>query len=223
MLFRSAKQFNFVTVSLVFLVLLVGIGCASQKPLPYSYTSPQPLPVTGPKLIIAELKDERSRDEMDKVLKVQESVEEVVFKEMEGAGIFREVEQRREGDGESFTLKPTIRELRWEVPDYDRKLGIAIGIGVATGGIGGFIYGSTGTDVYGYSSMQFVLLHGEKEILTKEYKAKAIEKKSKLACDTAPTYREMAAKALQQIMLEFKSDLQKVDWSGARAQVSKVE
>lgn len=212
MLLRLVRQYNLAPLSLILLVVFCGVGCVSQKPLPYSYSMPQTRPAAGPRLVVAEVNDQRIQDDMDKVVKVGEQVQEVVRKEMEAAGIFREVMERAEDDGASFTLKPTITELRWEVPNYDRIIANSLIFGFATGAVGGVIYGSTGTDVYGYSAMHFVLLRGDKEVLNKEYQAKIIERKTKMACDLPSTYREVAAKALQRIMQEFKSDLQKVDW-----------
>jgi hypothetical protein len=223
MFVRLAKSRYFLSATLAVFVLTGGVGCVSQKPLPYSYKSPQPVPVSGPKLIIDEVNDQRSKDNMDKALKLPASVEEVVLKEMEGAGIFHEVVRKSNSDPEVYILKPTLTELRWEVPSYDRKVGTAMGLSIATGGIGGLIYGSTGTEVLGHSSMRFILLRGEKQVLNKEYKATATEKKSKLSCDTPDTYREMAAKALQQIMQEFKEDLQKIDWKDDRRAGTKTD
>lgn len=46
-------------------------------------------------------------------------------------------------------MASTLRELKWEVPNYDAKLAGAMAAGFMGGLVGGLVYGSVNTDVNG--------------------------------------------------------------------------
>jgi hypothetical protein len=59
---------------------------------------------------------------MDKVLKISEWIDTVLVKEMERAGIFKKVSLNANGiTADRYLLEPSLIDLRWQVPNYERK------------------------------------------------------------------------------------------------------
>jgi hypothetical protein len=201
-------------VSAMLGVVLFGTGCISQKPLPYSAV-PAKLRETGPQLSILPIEDRRAaKDDMDRVLAIPQCVEVVLAQEMEGVGMFQKVSRQTSPPQSGYTLRVALDRLQWEVPNYDRILGTTLGVSIATGGLGGLIYGSTGTEVLGHASMEMVLTSGDAVLLNKKYVGLAKEEKAKMNSDTPATYREVAAKAVADAISQFKADLLALETGG---------
>jgi len=157
---------------------------------------------------------------MDKVLKIPECLDEVLVRELQGAGVFKQVSLTTRGiAADHYLLEPSLVDLRWEVPDYKRKVSTAFTISLLTGGIGGIGYGATGTDVFGHATLHIKLIDPRQQqvVLERDYRATAKDNRSKLRCDTPTTYREMAASALKQAIEDFKKDLQQLQISPPKA------
>lgn len=150
---------------------------------------------------------------MDKVLELPSCFDVVIANELTNSGLCKAVELKPNASTNSqYDLQCTLHCLEWEVPDYKHKVRTAFTVSLLTGGIGGVAYGSTSTEVYGRAKMRFVVSEKNRNevLLDREYSGAATERKSKFNCDTATTYREMAAKAFQQAFEQFKADLEKV-------------
>jgi hypothetical protein len=207
-------------------VLLLTSGCVSTKPLPYHFAQPVPPPSNGPELAVAPTKNARpAKDNMDKVLQLPDCLDNVLVKELEGAGVFGQVHLSTNGiAADQYLLEPSLVDLRWEVPDYDRKVATVFAVSLLTGGIGGIGYGATGTDVLGHAKLHVKLTDMQKRqvVLEREYQATAKDNRSKLNCDTPSTYREMAASALKQIIEDLKQDLRNLRMGGEKSASTKV-
>ncbi len=107
---------------------------------------------------------------------------------------------------------PTLEEMKWEVPNYDRILATAFVTSLLTGGVGGVIYGSTKVDVYGDTTLKIKIIEQDtgKILIDKDYKAHIKERKAKLSCDTSTTKSEICGKSLKAAMELFKIDLAKI-------------
>ena len=116
-------------------------------------------------------------------------------------------------------LNGELHRFAWEVPNYKRIVGTAAAVSFATGGIGGLAYGSTSTDVHGHVRVRFVVKKKESEVaaLDKEYEATVTEKKAKLNSDLPKTRRAIVARALKDVMEQFKADLAEVTSKGVNA------
>jgi hypothetical protein len=207
---RQARVF----VPAILILLMVTSGCISPKPLPYQFAAPNPVPSQAPEPALAPAKNARpTKDTMDKVLELPACIDAVMVKELEGSGVFKKVTLTTNGVASAeYLLEPSLLELRWEVPDYGRKVGTTFAISFLTGGIGGLGYAATGTDVFGHATLRAKLTDSRSKavMLEREYHATAKDNRAKLNCDTPNTYREMAASALKQIMEQLKDDLRKL-------------
>lgn len=208
---------RFPILLLVVFAALGFVGCASQKPLPFPHSTPRAAVSTGPVLALSPTQDQRAtKDNMDKVLALPSCIDPVLLKELGEAGFFREVEVKKSttsdggGGGSDYSVQGTLTELAWEVPNYEKKVGTAAAVSFLTGGVGGVIYGSTGTDVNGRAKVHFkVSRKGLSDpVLDKDYSGSVTERKAKFSCDTPSTYREIAAKALRKVIDQFKADLE---------------
>jgi hypothetical protein len=216
----ESSRFARLTLLPAAVAILLTCGCVSPKPLPYQFSQPLPPPADAPELAVAPAKSVRSvEDNMDKVLKIPECLDAVLVKELEGAGIFKKVTLNSEGiAADRYLLEPSLIDLRWEVPDYKRKVSTAFTLSLLTGGIGGVGYGVTGTDVFGHATLRVKLTDTQQKrvILERDYQATAKDNRSKFSCDTPATYREMAAGALKEVIEELKKDLRNLPGTNAK-------
>lgn len=215
MIQSPSKKFSaLASLTVAAMTLLLTTGCVSTKPLPYEFSQAAPVPSQGPEVTVRPTKNARPvKDNMDKVLKVPDCLDSVLVKELEGAGVFKKVTLNTNGiAADQYLLEPTLVDLRWEVPDYGRKVATAFTISLLTGGLGGVGYGSTGTDVFGHVTLRVKLTDTRRQwvILERDYEATAKDNRSKFSCDTPNTYREMAARALKVAIEDLKKDLWKL-------------
>ncbi len=200
---------------MLLLVVLAGSGCITQKPLPFAHSPPAVAPANAPALSVLPTKHERpEKDNMDKVLALPACMDPVLVTELERSGLFSCVRLETNGTpAAGYVVQGRLRDLRWEVPDYDAMLGTVFVVSFLTGGIGGVIYGSTSTDVFGHATVHFVVsdAQGTRVFLDRDYVATAKEKKSKFKCDTPGTYRLVAAKAYKEVLDRFKDDVRQLD------------
>lgn len=106
-------------------------------------------------------------------------------------------------------IETSLNKLEWGVPDYDSLRVKAFMVGFFTGFIGGAIYVSTDTEVYGDSSIHMKVIEkpAGKVILEKSYDAHHEETMKKLYCDTPTTKIDMAGKSLKKALQVMKADL----------------
>jgi len=118
-------------------------------------------------------------------------------------------------------ITPALTRFDWEVPDYETMKSYAFLAGFFTGIVGGAIYGSTDTDVYGDSGIQMRVteLASGKVVLNKSYSGHHEEKMIKFKCDTPETKVRMAGTSLQKAIAAMKSDLADVLAHQAKAPV----
>jgi hypothetical protein len=210
----SRRLERFAALVLAGTVLLLTSGCVSPKSLPYQFSQPLPPPGDAPELVLVPTKNLRpASDNMDKVLKLPNCIDSVLVTELQGAGLFKKVGLSTNGVvADRYLLEPSLIDLRWEVPDYKRKVGTAFTISLLTGGIGGVGYGVTGTDVFGHATLHVKLTDTQQKqvVLDRQYQATAKDNRSKFSCDTPNTYRDMAARALKQVVEDLKKDLREL-------------
>jgi hypothetical protein len=188
-------------------------GCITQKPLPFVYSPAKNPSPDAPALQLTPLRDgRRTKDGMDKVLDLPKALDAVLEQELRNSGLFSKVEVDQTAAGtRDIKLTGLVNKLQWEVPSHGRKVATAAAISFATGGIGGVIYGSTDTEVFGHAQFHFTVTSSTNSILLdRDYTATAEEKKAKLNCDTPATFREVAAKAFRLIVDQLTADLQKI-------------
>jgi len=110
--------------------------------------------------------------------------------------------------GIDIAVQPQLERMEWEVPGYAEILGTMLVVGVATGGLGGMIYGSTDTDVYGRVTLRMALLDVRTgQTLDRVYSGEAHDKVQKLSSDNGTTRRDMVGRAFNNAMKSFRADL----------------
>jgi hypothetical protein len=206
---------SYVPLLAALVVVLLGCGCVSQKPLPFAHGTPLPAPAGGPSLAVIPTQNLRStKDNEDKVLQIPECMDPVTVKELQGIGVFSAVELCTNSTPENgYTLHTQLKELRWEVPNHDTIVTTAFVVSLFTGGIGGVIYGSTGTDVFGYANVHFRLENAQtsQPLLDRDFTATEKRRTTKLVCDTPDTLREVSAGALRTIFNQLEAELKELD------------
>ncbi|MBC8096103.1 MAG: hypothetical protein H7Y43_09845 [Akkermansiaceae bacterium] len=188
----------------------------SQKPLPYSYSVPQPALAGGPVLAVCPALTTRAPKDneiMDKCLALPACIDPVIVTELGGSGMFSTVGLQTEAlPGTAYVLRTTLADLRWEVPHYDRLVMNTFLFSLCTGGIGGLIYGSTDTEVLGHTAVHFTLSDPQGVLLLdRDYTGITAIRKTKLSCDTPVTRREVAAGAFKSAFDKFKDDLRQLN------------
>ncbi len=203
-------------LSLVLLAVLLA-GCATRKPSVYEFP-PRTPPADGAKSLgaLPATSERYASNDLDKILNIPQGLDEVVLKEMESTGRFSyAIPVTKLGaskDSTDFVLHVTLKQLDWEIPDRDAINGTTFGVTVATGAIGGLVYGSTSTEVKGRATMALKLTNSKGwVVLNKEYSGRADMKVAKMNCDTPATGRKVAGKAVKDIMDQFKKDLSQVN------------
>lgn len=204
---------------LVLFVILAALisGCAAKSPFVYDKPIDIPEPNQGVIVaVIAPLTDLREDDdkEIDKIYAKQplEDIQEILLKELMSTGIFKEIIFSPTDDGNitaDINIEPSLVEMRWEVPNYDDILNKAFLTSMLTGGIGGAIYGSTKTDVYGDTSLYIKIVQypTEEIIIEKQYDGHCEEKVAKLSCDTPETKARMVGLSLEKALETLKVEL----------------
>ncbi|HWN97262.1 MAG TPA: hypothetical protein VNT99_19680, partial [Methylomirabilota bacterium] len=182
-------------------------GCQAPK---LSYKTPAPqLNPSGPALTVLSLVDARTNKAMDKVLAegYLHEIQAAVADELRSMAMFRTVTVASNvpAPQAEFEIIPTLRRLDWEVPGYNAMLGKTFLISLLTGGIGGAIYISTGTDVYGHAEMSFELRASPAApVLQNGYAATVTNEMAKAKSDFPKTKAGMASQALEATLAELK-------------------
>lgn len=205
------RRLPFTLIILLFAV--TGFGCVSQKPIPFNYSAVKAATTTAPKLSVLPTENQRIRDKMDKVVVLPTGLNFVIVRELRATGLFSDVALKAPNSSETnFVLQATLKELRWEIPNYGKMVGTTTVISALTGGIGGLAYGSTGVDVHGHARVQFVLKNPRgATVLNREYFSKTTERKAKMNSDTPTAYREVAASSLKEVINQFTDDLRQLE------------
>lgn len=96
-------------------------------------------------------------------------------------------------------------------PQLRRKVSRCFAASFLTGGVGGLIYGSIRTDVYGdiKLTINVIDIGSDKSIIEKEYVGHYTERKAMMNSDSAKTRATMVGNSLKMVMDEFKEDLTK--------------
>jgi hypothetical protein len=210
--FRISQAFRVLGIAI--LLAVTAIGCVSQKPLPFNYSALKAAPESAPSLDVRPTESQRfAKDKMDKVVDLPDGLNHIILRELKNSGLFRNVEMKVPSTSTTnYSLQATLKELRWNVPNYKQELATTTTISALTGGIGGLAYGSTGIDVHGIARVQFVLKNQRGgTVLNREYSSTFTERKSKMNCDTPATYREVAAGALKEVLNQFTRDVQQLN------------
>jgi hypothetical protein len=153
------------------------------------------------------------------------TLDRVVHDELASIAIAREVQTISGGsvpsasqlrdEGVDVLIEPTLRQMRWVVPGYDRIQLISTLVFIGGGLIGLSIYGSTMTDVYGRVELVVEMTDLDTGIERRStYRGTARERIKKADCDLAETKSRLVGKALSVTMEQLKSDL--VEFSSSR-------
>ena len=204
------------------LLTLFVVGCATKSEFLYDHPNITENSPSGLVAACEKLQDKRQKPcKLDKIYYADpiEEIGKIIQQEIVSTGLFVQVIQLSEGDTKvsegglhgdaDLLVSAKLREMNWIVPNYAAMLGKTFGVSVLTGGIGGLIYGSTETDVYGDAkiSIKVVDLQFNRTLLDKDYVGHAEEKMKKLACDTPSAKARMVGEAIKGIMQQFKEDL----------------
>ena len=179
---------------------------------------------TNLKIAILTQKDERHpNEETDKIWSNNplDETAKIIEQEIKSCGLFQEVVLASKPDEEKaimersdmrMLLRPTLRDLSWDIPNRQAQEKTALVVSILTGGIGGLIYGSGSTDLYGNAKLGVTLEDREtsKIILEKEYASRAEDTMARLKTDSYEERARIIGKAFKQIMEQFKADLHTV-------------
>jgi hypothetical protein len=206
-----------------FCVLFIGVvisGCAGKTKFLYPSSASDQQRGT---LVILHLgpDDQRSDRDIDKFYETNaiEEIRKILDSEMLGTGFVARVTPPVKDQGGSqnaekvdLVMRSAIKELRWEIPGYDALVSRMFIVSLLTGGIGGLIYGSTSTDVYGHSRLRISLVDEKdgKVYLDKEYTGDSKQSMAKLKSDIPSTKALLIGESLQQAMEQFRKDLNSV-------------
>jgi hypothetical protein len=209
-------------MALVFVTLATLFGCATKSAFVYERPEIKGGATTGRVLLCKGTQDTRQERSLDTVYEgdTLEHVRQIIEQEMMSTGLFEKVvwtkteagsEDGYKASGNRFSLDTALNDLRWEVPGYDALQTKAFIAGLATGLVGGLVYGATSTDVNGASkvSARLVDLSAGKALVDKEYVGSFKTTKAKMSCDTSETKAEVAGKALKDAMEQLKADVTK--------------
>lgn len=187
-------------------------GCSTtREPFTYTYPPKSDHVTNVVSLIVLPAKDLRAKtNELDQVLFIPSGLDEIVIHEMESTGKFAKVVKAdQQAPDNGFLLEANLLELNWDIPNHGQMEGTAFGLSLLTGGVGGIIYGSTKTTVYGHAQIAFKFsnLASNHIILEKQYSGEATNVVAKFNCDTPATGRRIAGEAVKVIIDQFKHDL----------------
>ena len=209
------SQWTRTALALTLLVLLCGCGAAK---LPFTYTySSRETPAGNVVVALQSIRDNRTDREIDKIYANSPSneVNTILKEEISGTGLVKSVVVKDSSgsaddlrsSGANFLVIPVLKELKWEVPGYDTIKTLAFTTSFLTGGVGGMIYGSTSTDVYGIAELSIRIVDvNSTDVLDKAYTARIEDRKAKLVCDTPGTKSEMVGRALKEAVDKFRAD-----------------
>jgi hypothetical protein len=231
--FQVKTKHCFIKDSAFLIAFMAGLavsssGCATKAaffyPSPPAHESLISDAKRGPKpiVVIVGVVDGRSDRDIDEAYEQNPipEIQRILIRELEGVGVFKAVVARKEGaapeiEPNDFHVEARLDVLKWEVPDYGSKVFWAFTTSLLTGGIGGVIYGSSDTDVYGHSQMRIRLssMKTGQSVIEKDYLGVAKEVMSKFKCDTPETKRSMVGKALQNLFVKVLRDLYQLEVS----------
>lgn len=197
-------------LALLSLAVLLVTGCQSPK---LGYKAPPPsLNPSGPSIAVLPLVDVRTNKSLDKVLAKDYLIEvqAAVADELRSMARFSRVTVATNVPVPSadWNITPTLKRLEWEVPNYDSLMAKTFLISLATGGIGGGIYISTDTDVYGHVGMEFDVSAGAAPALQQGYVTTVTNRMAKASSDVPKTRAHMASQALQATLTDLKRDVE---------------
>jgi len=200
-------------------MLLISGGCAATKTSFLYEKSIKNKPVAS-KLTIAISfpKDERIPNKrVDRMWdnNLIMDIDRIIKEEIINTGLVKDIVSVDDNNNR-ITLYSTVKELAWEVPNYDAMIRNTFLISVATGGLGGLAYGSTDCDFYGKAKVLLLLTDKESKnnILEKEYYYRAEEKIIKLKADSTNERARIIGIAFKHVMDQFKADLEKILYEG---------
>jgi len=210
------------------IVLLGGLaaalmGCATPplQPFVYEYSKPKLDPSGSLVLAFSGMADLRTDRNIDKVYANPpvEEVNNILAQEIMSTGLFKDVVRLpgilEEGHKESklktadLHLKAALLVMKWEVPNYESIVRNAFVVSLLTGGVGGVMYGSSNTDVFGHARMQLLVKDQRTNVvlIEKEYIGVVKENMIKFQCDTAETKARMVSLAVKDLIEKVKLDL----------------
>lgn len=211
---------KFIRNVVLFILIILASGCSTSSEFIYPENSKSTL-YNGEKFFgeLDELQDKRTQDkrtqdkEIDEIYKTPPVIEiqKILQDELINSGIFSEIHLALETPKSQagYLIKPSLIRLEWEVPGYGSMVGTTFGVSLLTGGIGGLIYGSTSTDVFGYVDLEIELydLSSDKLLTKKLYKGLAKQNMAKLSSDSHETKATIIGLAVQSAINQFKEDL----------------
>lgn len=202
-------------LSLVVFCLVVGAaGCAVRHRLPYPEATPRAGDAAGIVVVLEPVGDDRSDKTLDAILEKApaEEVSAILAREISSLpGVGSVIAGNAEPpSGSHLVVTPSVRRLAWEMVAHDRAASTRLYVGVVSGVIGPLVHGATSIDVHGHAALAVVVRAvppSDRRVLEKEYAATANARVARLKSDLPETKAEMAARALQQVIEQFKADL----------------
>ncbi len=206
------------SIGMIFVLILVS-GCAAKSNFIYTYPEANhKKSLTNMVAAVAQVKDLRQGEKKIDNVYVNDplkDIQSIIKEELQSTGFFQKVFVISDENTDfkpNVIIEPSLSELKWEVPEYEEMLGKVFVVSFLTGGIGGLIYGSTGTDVYGSVDIHISLVESNngKTLFENTYNGRYEENMPKLNCDTPETKSIVIGKALKQELKTLKVDLHEV-------------
>lgn len=204
---RENKKMKDVILAIIFFgfVALLFTGCATTIPFQYQHPESTQSGYTDMSIAYSYVNDQRAEKDTDKIFEScpVEDLNKTIGEEIRSTGLFRKVisippdkmddEKYLQNQDIDFVMNSSLKEMKWEIPDYDKIQTTIFIVSFLTGGIGGVIYGSTDSDIYGDMKQRITLIeqNSGKILLDKEYTGHIEERKTKFKCDTLKTKAEI--------------------------------
>jgi hypothetical protein len=217
------KTIRLISVIIFILAVLIIVGsCATTTQFVYEHPEIPPHSSQGTIVGLFSIDDQREDlKEIDNIYGEfpEESLNQIIEEELKSTGLFEQVliipEEMSDDNeylnqtGVDIIVQTGLLEMKWEVPDYEDKLTKISAASFLGGLLGGMIYGSTTTEVWGDTKINFDLkdIESGEIVLEKDYEAHYVEEMALLECDTKKTKAYIVGKSLKMAIEEHKKDL----------------
>ena len=196
---------------LLAIVVLFLSGCATNRAivsLPYTMPAlgddtPSPSSEYTGAIKVIDYRQERSVD-----MFLSEPVDEFVTKaleaELSSIGAFASILPQGSRPAPDYLVEIYLHEITWAVPNHKGMVKTAFWTSFLTGGVGGLIYGSTDTPVFGHVSVDLKIKESSTNTIVLEESLEGLheEKIAKLKSDTLTTKARVIAMALKNALVK---------------------
>jgi hypothetical protein len=204
---------KFISVLILIMVVIIIAGsCATTTQFVYEHPEIPPQSSRGKIVGFFSIDDQREDSkEIDKVYGdfPVGALNQIIEEEIKSTGLFEQVliipeemlddKEYLNQTGADFFVRTGLLEMKWEVPDYETKISKITAASFLGGLAGGLIYGSSNTEVWANTKLNFILtdVKSGKHVLNKDYEGHYVEEMKLLECDTPSTKAYVVGKSLK--------------------------